>query len=77
MPIDLYNDIWFDVVDKQVKRQGFNWIKDGLFFVLYVIAGIVCPLLLVALAAVIFAGLCAFVVAAAKRQKQKLEQKVE
>lgn len=71
MPIDFYNDIWFDVVDKQVKQQSFNWVKDGLFFVLYVIAGIVCPLLLVALAAAIFIGLCAFVLAAAKGKAQE------
>jgi len=69
MPIDFYNNIWFDVVDRQVKQQGFNWLKDGFFFVLYVIAGIVCPLLLVALGVAIFVGLCAFVLAVAKGQK--------
>jgi hypothetical protein len=70
MPIDFYNDIWFDVVAKKVKQQSFNWLKDGFFFLLYVIAGILCPLLLVALAAAIFVGLCAFVLAAAKAQKK-------
>jgi len=38
--------------------------------VLYVIAGIVCPLLLVALGLAIFVGVCAFVLVAAKSKKK-------
>lgn len=69
MPMDFYNDIWFLVVDRQERQQGFSWIKDGFFFLCYLIAGVICPFILIAIAVLIFVVMVAIILGLAKSKK--------
>lgn len=50
MPIDFYNDLWFDVVEKAVapdKKSLWHYLKSGLFRFLYFLSAIVFPFILI------------------------------
>ena len=50
MPIDFYNDLWFDVVEKVVapdKKSLWHYLKSGLFRFLYFLSAIVFPFILI------------------------------
>ncbi len=77
MPIDFYNDIWFDTVvrfDRPEDSSFLNSIKNWIFRGLYFIAGFLCPLVLVALAVLIFLGLGAVLIAKAKSSASRQNQ---
>lgn len=59
MPIDFYNSLWFDVIEKAVEPQKVSlWfhIKSGFFRLMYLLAAILFPFLLLLAAILVLAG---------------------
>lgn len=59
MPIDFYNGLWFDVIEKAVEPQKVSlWfhIKSGVFRLMYLLAAILFPFLLLLAAILVLIG---------------------